>query len=519
MPHGQHARKLASLHSDCYVTANGRWRNIALSYYLGTHSTKLGIMFRGMTFTLFTWRLFVLFIFLQPYAVHALIPIDCAENVTRSDQVCCPRNPQNGLVCGGPRRGYCQRIHAPQENVPNVFWVDDRLAWPTRFVQYACQCQPRMFGVSCEQCWFGWTGSDCTRREKKIRRDIRTYSNKELEVFKDVVARSWTWPSNFLILDESKNQYSDPIQRPRFLRASMQYYITFVHCYSARGTLYDTKEQCNEYSILNFNHDGVTFPTWHRYNSLIWERLLGEIAWQVHRVKDFTIPYWDWVGLEKCDICTNQYLGAPGEVDKFGTRVHSRSPFHNLTDYCWELVPEAICSGCQKWGKAGKLTRRFHTELFPTQKDIEFALSLRNYFVLGERDSNTCRSFHMALEGFCGPPGTAPTGLWTHNKVHNMIQGSMQSTATATNDPLFILHHATVDKIFSMWYRRYSPSLTEYPNEGVRPGHKRDAFMIGFFPLVRNGEMFVDVTELGYDYDRPESVGNYANNGEPPVFQ
>ncbi|KAF6780176.1 hypothetical protein AHF37_00408 [Paragonimus kellicotti] len=459
----------------------------------------------------------VIFCFLT-VEVNALIPVECAQNVTRPGQVCCPHNPHNGLICGGPQRGFCQRIYAPKEDVPSVFWVDDRLAWPTRFIEHACQCQPRFFGVSCEQCWFGWTGPDCMEREHRIRRDIRKYSPHELEIFKDVVARSWNWPSRYVVLDESSNWNSDPVKKPRFIPASVQYYITFMHYYGSRSTLYKSRKECEEFAILDFNHDGVTFPTWHRYYNLIWERLLGEIAWKVHGVKDFSVPYWDWVGALQCDICTNKYIGAPGKIDRDGQRISIGSPFHNLTEFCWEQEPGATCTGCQSAGRFGKVTRRFRFENFPNQADIEFVLGLKNYFTDGERDNPDCVSFHMALEGFCGRPGSNSTGLWTHNKVHNMIEGSMATTITATNDPIFILHHSLIDKIFSMWYRLNKPRFTDYPNENVRPGHKRDAFMISIFPLARNGDMFTDVTALGYDYDDPKSVGDFAHNGGGPVF-
>lgn len=68
----------------------------------------------------------------------------------------------------------------------------------------------------------------------------------------------------------------------------------------------------------------------------------------------------------------------------------------------------------------------------------------------GERDNPECVSFHMALEGFCGRPGTDASALWTHNKLHVMIEGSMAGTATASNDPIFILHHNFVDKLYSV---------------------------------------------------------------------
>lgn len=449
--------------------------------------------------------------------VDALIPIQCAHNTTQPGKVCCPRNPHNGMVCGGPERGFCQKVYAPHEDVPDVFRIDDRLEWPTTFIQHACQCQPRFFGVSCERCWFGWTGPHCTEREMRIRRDIRSLSPRELFIFKDVVRRSWDWPSGYLVLDESKNSYVDPIRQPRFISASVQYYLTFLHYYGARSTLYETAEQCTEYGILNFNHDGVVFPTWHRYYNLIWERMLGDIAKEVHGVDNFAMPFWDWVGATDCDICTNKYIGGSGEIDEFGLRIDTKSMFHNLTDFCWEAVPGSICQGCQKDGKFGKVGRHFLDKEFPDQRDILLVLRMKNYYTPGEREETECVSFHMALEGYCGDPAKSSAKLWTHNRLHNMVQGSFQSTATATNDPLFPLHHTTIDKLFSMWYRVRKPNLEVYPNENVRPGHARDAFMIAIFPLARNGDMFLDTRDLGYDYEDPESIGNFAGNGQPPI--
>lgn len=459
----------------------------------------------------------VLVLLFSAYNVQALIPIECVHNVTRPGKVCCPIDHNNGMVCGGPKRGFCRKIYAPKEDVPSVFWQDDRLAWPTRFIQHGCQCEPRFFGVACEQCWFGWTGPDCSKREHRIRRDIRELSEHDLEIFKDVIRRSWDWPSRFMVLDESKNWRSDPLWNPKFVPASVQYYLTFLHYYGSRTTLYKTQAKCEEFGILDFNHDGPTFPTWHRYYNLIWERLLGEIAWKVHHVKDFSMPYWDWIGMKECDICHNKFIGAPGKIDEYGMRIHEGSRFHNITSFCWEKEPGKICTGCQSAGKFGKVTRYFQSTDFPDQRDIKFVLDLPEYFVPGERDTDKCISFHMALEGYCGRPDTDPKGLWTHNKVHNMIQGNMQSTTTATDDPIFPLHHTTMDKIFSMWYRLHKPPLEDFPNKGVRPGHTRESFMIGLYPLARQGDMFTDVDALGYDYEKPNSIGNYAQNGEKPV--
>ncbi|VDP32762.1 unnamed protein product [Echinostoma caproni] len=50
----------------------------------------------------------------------------------------------------------------------------------------------------------------------------------------------------------------------------------------------------------------------------------------------------------------------------------------------------------------------------------------------------------------------------------------------------------------------------------VRPGHSRDSFMIGIFPLARNVDMFVDSLDLGYDYD-DMLFGKHAHNHMPPI--
>lgn len=65
-----------------------------------------------------------------------------------------------------------------------------------------------------------------------------------------------------------------------------------------------------------------------------------------------------------------------------------------------------------------------------------------------------------------------------------------------------------------MWYRKHKPSLTAYPAKGVRPGHAREDFMIAIYPLARNADMFVDTTALGYDYDVPDTVGFWEQNGK-----
>ncbi|KAL3317841.1 hypothetical protein Ciccas_003497 [Cichlidogyrus casuarinus] len=420
--------------------------------------------------------------------VSALVPIQCVHNVTSHAKVCCPVSENNHMVCGGPSRGHCQEIMVSEEHIPSVFVIDDRVFWPTRFFKHGCQCKGNFYGVSCDECWFGWKGKNCDIPEKRIRKDIRSLTEKELFVFKDVVRRSSFWPSGYVVVDESDNEHTDPLNNPKWEEASVHYFVAFSHRYGSRSTLYKNSQDCSLYGILDFNHDG-----------------------HYHNVHDFAFPYWDWVGMDSCDICTNKYIGAEGKEDEYGVRIHPNHPWTNMTEYCYEPNDGMVCYGCQRSGMESKVTRSFNSFDFADQDDYDFVLNLKNYFVPGERDNPNCESFHMALEGFCGRPGSDGTKLWTHNKFHNMIDGSMCCSSTATNDPIFILHHTFMDKLFAIWYMKHKPALEDFPQKGVRPGHCRDCFMIGFIPPARNSDMFIDHRVLGYDYDN-YLIATHATN-------
>jgi hypothetical protein len=66
------------------------------------------------------------------------------------------------------------------------------------------------------------------------------------------------------------------------------------------------------------------------------------------------------------------------------------------------------------------------------------------------------------FQSFSGVPSSAPTvrvgAGWLegspHNNVHNWVGGAMAVPAWAAQDPIFWLHHANVDRLWSEWMRR-----------------------------------------------------------------
>ena len=87
-------------------------------------------------------------------------------------------------------------------------------------------------------------------------------------------------------------------------------------------------------------------------------------------------------------------------------------------------------------------------------------------------------------------------GDFTTNLAPNE-KGTIEDIAASPNDPLFILHHTMVDCVFEEWLRRHPDA--KYPDASDVPqGHLRDGYMVPFFPLYTNNDMFKGAENFGY---------------------
>ncbi|MFG3005885.1 tyrosinase family protein [Streptomyces calvus] len=190
---------------------------------------------------------------------------------------------------------------------------------------------------------------------------------------------------------------------------------------------------------LRTAHMAPSFLPWHRRFLLDLENALRRVDSSV------TLPYWDWTR-------DRTSRSAPWTDDLMGG--NGRSSDHRVT-----TGPFAHAAG--NWPLTVGVTdaeyltrdlgrRRAPIDL-PAKSDLEWALKDPAYDT-APWDSTVTRGFRNKLEGWGTGRGSAS---WrNHNRVHRWVGGVMLSAASV-NDPVFWLHHAFVDLLWSRWQRRH----------------------------------------------------------------
>ena len=263
-------------------------------------------------------------------------------------------------------------------------------------------------------------------------------------------------------------------------------------------------------------HMGPQFLAWHRYLLMRVEADLRQASGNA----DFTLPYWDW---EDCQADTEdgenpcppvfepQFLGSPGSCDDDDQDVSGFLLDGGFERHLWM---EAGLNGFSVDGihcETGPLERAVGcsdlAEKPANAADIEAIYSRTVYDVEPYNSCSTDEdvSFRQYLEGFTDTdtvPICVAGGCQMHGQGHIYIGGDMGSGGSI-NDPIFFLHHANVDRIWTLWQdrNRSNPdTAVDYGNPGFPDDWRGSIYN---FDEVRADELF-DFRSLGYRYDTNE---------------
>ncbi|HWV23056.1 MAG TPA: tyrosinase family protein [Thermomicrobiales bacterium] len=268
-------------------------------------------------------------------------------------------------------------------------------------------------------------------------------------------------------------------------------------------------------------HMGPAFFPWHRMYLRLFEQQLQTVDPSV------TVPYWDWTVDDQIDsyIWQDDFMGGNGDPeDNYAVKT---GPFRKDN---WEITifdefdDEKFPFLIRNLG-IGKLAPDL-----PTAEDVEIGLALETYDTSPWTEmSDPTVSFRSYMEGWRDCTGDiceldpsnhpdCPGSHDMHNRVHLWVSGEMMFASeggyeavegpfgtmamnSSPNDPTFFLHHAFIDRLWSVWMARYGQVYE--PVSGAMYGHNLNDEMWPFaeIGITATPAMMLDSRDLGYIYD------------------
>ena len=263
-------------------------------------------------------------------------------------------------------------------------------------------------------------------------------------------------------------------------------------------------------------HNSPLFLPWHREFLVRLENALQQVSGD----PGIRIPYWDWTDpASTAAVFSPDLMG--GEGDPAQDYAVTDGPFAKGTYTIDAFDPPVVQQGTGV--EQPFIVRRFGTFngqaiSLPTESDVSDALAVAGYDV-GPWDANadSHHSFRNNLEGWRDALPPDCSNGWQnvsqvegsphtmHNVVHLWTGGMWKDEAGVTHsgsmvpnaspaDPVFFLHHANVDRIWSIWQSEHPDQTFPASAAGFTP-------QTLMWPWLDRSIASVETTEsLGYVY-------------------
>jgi len=198
----------------------------------------------------------------------------------------------------------------------------------------------------------------------------------------------------------------------------------------------------------SWGHLDSVFLPWHRELLYRFEELLQSIDSSV------TIPYWDWTRAKAAGDAgypfTHNFLGVDG-TDSNSDRVEREGGAPS--PYPYPFDPQTWSTSLTVFDPDNSLN--FFQRRFGERSDAPDLPS--NDTV----ETGTETTFRNAISGAIAYTAHRARCEDLHNLVHRYVGGNML-LATSPNDPIFFLHHANIDRMWSIWQKKVAPGTSLY---------------------------------------------------------
>lgn len=225
-------------------------------------------------------------------------------------------------------------------------------------------------------------------------------------------------------------------------------------------SIYDSYVLVHKQSLFHRVHRSPWFLPWHRW--FIWD-LETALRTLLYSWPTLAIPYWDWAndGSGTAGAMWGaDFMGGDGKPFPSGPPPPdlggdvTTGPFR-AGRWPLEFVPEGERDAPPTMNLRRGMGRNPNAPTLPSQADVDAVLGVAPYYTTESAPTQFADSFCNSLEGWVTGPGVDGYGL--HNRVHKWVGGSM-GDMPSPNDPVFYLHHANVDRIWTRWQAMHPDS-------------------------------------------------------------
>ena len=220
----------------------------------------------------------------------------------------------------------------------------------------------------------------------------------------------------------------------------------------------------------SWGHGGSVFLPWHRELLYRFEELLQSVDSTV------TIPYWDWTraktALDAGYPFTHSFLGVDG-TDGNGDRVEREAGAPSPYPYAFD--PQTWSTSLEVLDPGDGLN--YFQRQFGEFNDIGTSNDAPNLPSNDTIETGTGTTFRSAISGTIGYTTHRSRCEDLHNLVHRYCGGNMLRM-TSPNDPIFFLHHANIDRMWSIWQKKIASGTPLYVQSSTTLGHKLNDAML-----------------------------------------